>query len=216
MKSERVQWELAVSGNAAGINLSAMFIVPVFQVAGEQSISHVESFAPEISATRSQTILVKASEAGIEFHYAANALRILFALILNCLLFAAALLYYATQVFQNDGVSVIQGWYLTLLVPVEAVLFAAGTRSFFPKRWTAVVSVFSFFLLALTVYVNVFVMLPYYAGTTVQAGNAAIILDRLLRFHSWLPSLFPALLIVAFVAAGLGLIIGIRKRAQPA
>ena len=83
MKSDRVQWELAISGKSAGINLSAMFIVPVFQVAGEQVISPIESFAPKMSATRSQTILIKEWGDGIEFHYVDSALRILFALVFS-------------------------------------------------------------------------------------------------------------------------------------
>lgn len=83
MKSERVQWELAISGTASGINLSSMYIVPVFQVAGEQSISCVESFAPELSATRSPVILIKECGEGIEFHHIDSALRILFALVFS-------------------------------------------------------------------------------------------------------------------------------------
>src|SRR5207249_10297161 len=39
------------------------------------------------------------------------------------LVFAGALVYYATQVFQQTGTSVAEGWYLTTFLPVEALLF---------------------------------------------------------------------------------------------
>jgi hypothetical protein len=83
MKSERVQWELAINGTASGINLSSIYIVPVFHVAGAQLISGVESFAPEMSGTRSPVILIKECGDGIEFHYVDSALRILFALVFS-------------------------------------------------------------------------------------------------------------------------------------
>lgn len=83
MKPDRVQWELAVSGKSAGINLSAMYIVPVFQVAGEQAISSVESLAPEMSAARSPKILTKECGDEIEFHYADSAPSVLIALVFS-------------------------------------------------------------------------------------------------------------------------------------
>ncbi|MBL7649025.1 MAG: hypothetical protein JNK74_22845 [Candidatus Hydrogenedentes bacterium] len=81
MKPDRVQWELAVSGKSAGINLSAMYIVPIFQFAGEQAISRVESLAPEVPVAYPQTIQVKEWGDGIEFHYVDTPLRILVALV---------------------------------------------------------------------------------------------------------------------------------------
>lgn len=81
MKPDRVQWELAVSGKSAGINLSAMYIVPVFQVAGEQALPAVTHSAPGMPESYSQTIQVKEWGDGIEFHYVDNPLRILFALV---------------------------------------------------------------------------------------------------------------------------------------
>jgi hypothetical protein len=144
-------------------------------------------------------------------------LRALVVLGVNYLLFIAALLYYATQVFQNGGISVAEGWYLTLLIPVEAVLFVTGVRSYILKYWPAVVAAVGFLLLALTVYANLFVMIPYYSGMTAHAesghlqtyhpagADAGIILQHLLRYHPWLPSFVPALLIAAFVAIGVSL-----------
>jgi 4-amino-4-deoxy-L-arabinose transferase-like glycosyltransferase len=143
--------------------------------------------------------------------------RALLALVVNYVVFLGALLYYATQVFQDTGTSVAEGWYLTLLAPAEAVLFAAGIRSFFPRRWPAAVAVFGFFLLALNVYANFFVMFPYYTGITAHAesghletyppaiNDLSIIPERLLRFHQWLPPFVPMLLIAAFVATSLWL-----------
>jgi hypothetical protein len=83
MKPDRVQWELSVTAKAAGINLSAMYIVPVFQVAGEQAISSVESLAPEMSAARSPKILTKECGDEIEFHYADSVPSVLVALVFS-------------------------------------------------------------------------------------------------------------------------------------
>ncbi len=83
MKPNRVQWELSVTAKAAGINLSAMYIVPVFQDAGEQAISSVESLAPEMSAARSPKILTKECGDEIEFHYAGSAPSVLLALVVS-------------------------------------------------------------------------------------------------------------------------------------
>jgi hypothetical protein len=145
--------------------------------------------------------------------------RALLPLALNYVLFIAALIYYATQVFQQGGISVAEGWYLTLLIPAEAVLFATGVRSLLPRIWPACVAIFGFFLFALNIYANFFVMLPYYAGITAHAASGhlqtyhpsithvATILDRLLRFHSWLPRLVPLLLILGFIMPALWLLI---------
>jgi len=81
MKPDRVQWELAVSGKSAGINLSVMYIVPVFHVAGEQALPAVTYSAPGTPESCPQTIQVKEWGDGVEFHYVDNPLRILFALV---------------------------------------------------------------------------------------------------------------------------------------
>lgn len=81
MKPDQVQWELAISGKSAGINLSAMFIVPVFQVPGEQALPAVTYSAPGTPESCPQAIQVKEWGDGIEFHYVDNPLRILFALV---------------------------------------------------------------------------------------------------------------------------------------
>jgi hypothetical protein len=145
--------------------------------------------------------------------------RALLALSVNYTLFLAALVYYATQVFQHTGTSVAEGWYLTSMIPTEAVLFAAGVRSLFPRRWPACVGVFGLFLLVLNIYGDFFVMFPYYAGFTAHASSGhlqtyhastvdlRIILERLLRFQPWLPRLAPLALIGIFVSFGLWWII---------
>src|SRR5207247_8137272 len=50
-------------------------------------------------------------------------------LIICYAVFIAGLIYYATQVFQETGTSVAEGWYLTSFIPAEAVLFSAGLQS---------------------------------------------------------------------------------------
>src|SRR5262249_48831211 len=40
--------------------------------------------------------------------------------------FAAALVYYATQVLLHTGQTVAEGWYLTSFIPIESVLFVTG------------------------------------------------------------------------------------------
>ncbi len=80
-KSKRVQWELSIRGKSPGINLSAMYVVPVFHVAGEQAVPCVAYSAPDPRESRSPTIEVKACGDELEFHYVDNPLRILFALV---------------------------------------------------------------------------------------------------------------------------------------
>ncbi len=80
-KSKRVQWELSIRGKSRGINLSAMYVVPVFHVAGEQAVPCVAYSAPDPTESRSPTIEVKACGDELEFHYVDNPLRILFALV---------------------------------------------------------------------------------------------------------------------------------------
>jgi hypothetical protein len=110
-------------------------------------------------------------------------------LVLGYAAFGVALIYIGTQVFQQTGMSVIQGWYLTLFIPVEAVLFVAGAQGWSPKNWRWIVRVLIAFLFALLVYSSLFVALPYYAGL-VKHGSTyhfalrdfSLITERLLRF----------------------------------
>lgn len=80
-KSKRVQWELSIRGKSRGINLSAMYVVPVFHVAGEQAVPCVAYSAPDPTESRSPTIEVKACGDELEFHYVDNPLRVLFAFV---------------------------------------------------------------------------------------------------------------------------------------
>ena len=129
--------------------------------------------------------------------------------------FAAGLAYYATQVFQASGLSVAQGWYLTSFIPLEAVFFVAGVRSLFAKRWQTPLLLMQTFLLALLVYSELFVAMPYYAGVTAhgvdghlatyhpQPADFALISERLWRLHPWVPVFAPWLLIGSVVAYNL-------------
>ena len=117
--------------------------------------------------------------------------------------FGTALVYFATQVFQKTGASVIQGWYLTLFVPVEAVLFVAGARGWFERRWNWIVSALVVLFFALLIYSAVFVALPYYAGVTSHNPSGhletyhpafddlSLMTHRLLRFQPAVPAFVP-------------------------
>lgn len=107
MKPDRVQWELAISGKSAGINLSAMYIVPIFHVAGEQAISSVESLAPEMPVTYPQKILTKEWGDEIEFHYADSAPSVLVALVFSI---STAVHFAAFAYFQNTASMPLVMW----------------------------------------------------------------------------------------------------------
>jgi len=141
--------------------------------------------------------------------------RALPALVVLYAAFAGGLVYYATQVFQAFGLSIVQGWYLTSFIPVEAVLFVAGLRTLFTARWQLPALLMQTFLLALLVYSELFVAMPYYAGITshqadghlstfhAMPGDFALISARLWRLHPWVPVFLPWLLIGSVVAYGL-------------
>ena len=129
--------------------------------------------------------------------------------------FVAGLVYYATQVFQASGLSVIQGWYLASFIPLEGVFFVAGLRTLFLTRWQIPARLMQSFLLALLVYSELFVAMPYCAGITshqadghlatyhASPGDFALIAARLWRLHPWVPVFLPWLLIGSVVAYGL-------------
>ena len=131
------------------------------------------------------------------------------------LVFAGALVYYATQVFQQTGTSVAEGWYLTTFLPVEALLFVAGVRSLFRQHWKWAAATMKLFLIALLAYSAAFISLPYYAGIAShkpdghlatyhpQLSDFSLMTSRLLRFHSWIPAWLPWLLLCAVIAFGL-------------
>jgi hypothetical protein len=70
--------------------------------------------------------------------------------------FAAGLAYYATQVFQAVGLSVAQGWYLTLLIPVEFLLIVAGRAALWGKSWWVPVYFLQLIFVLFMVYSEVF------------------------------------------------------------
>jgi len=133
--------------------------------------------------------------------------------------YGASLLYYATQVFQQTGIAVIQGWYLSPFVPFESLAFALGIGFLFPHRvqlWSAAFVGLCF--LALLIYGNVFIAAPYYSGLTDHASSghlrayhphfedAAIMGERLVRFHPGIPRSAPLLAGIAVLLAGLSLL----------
>jgi len=128
-------------------------------------------------------------------------------LIMVYLAYGSSLLYYATQVFQSTGVPVIQGWYLSPMIPLEAMVFVIGLEFLFSGRgliWGTLVVGICF--LTMLTYGNAFIAAPYYSGLTEHAPSGhlrayhphlmdvQVIASRLTRLHSWLPhALLPAL-----------------------
>ncbi len=133
-----------------------------------------------------------------------------FSLIVCYVIFLAALVYYAIQVFQAVGTSVAEGWYLTLFTVVEAVLFTAGLQSLLNRRWYWGIIAAQVFLLSLLLYTSAFVEMPYYSGITFHRADGGLVAyhphaaefslmsARLLRFHPLVPTTLPWLLLSAF------------------
>ncbi len=130
--------------------------------------------------------------------------------------YAAALVYYATQVYQQTGIAVIQGWYLSTMLPVEVLAFVFGLQSLV-SRWIFIRagSFAASCLLALTVYGNVFIAAPYYTNLIEHTStghvrayhprlsDASLIAARLTRFYPWMPDAVP--LVIAGIVVVLGL-----------
>ena len=133
--------------------------------------------------------------------------------------FAASLIYYATQVFQKTGIPVIQGWYLSPLVPLEALAFVTGMRFLFPARGvTAAVAFAGLCFLAMSIYGNAFIAAPYYTGIIAHApsghlrayhpqwSDIPVISARLTRLHPWIPDAVPLSLASGSLLLGFTLI----------
>jgi hypothetical protein len=153
-----------------------------------------------------QTIMVlfAAGVAGFLAFLFKSSSRILQVLMLIYVAFAASLVYYATQVLQQIGVPVIQGWYLSLMIPIEAIVFAVGIEFLFRRRFGVGITAFTgVCFLAMLIYGNAFIAAPYYAGLTEHAASGhlrayhpqwadiSVLAARLVRFHPWIPG--PAL-----------------------
>lgn len=134
-------------------------------------------------------------------------------------MFGAALVYIATQVFQEAGISVIQGWYLSPFLPVEALLFVIGVHHLFPTRGArAFIGFVSFCFLAMSIYGTAFIEAPYYSGLTSHGPSGSLrayhpqwadisaIGERLTRFHPWIPDAMPLILGISVLITGLFLI----------
>ena len=141
------------------------------------------------------------------------------ALMFTYALFGAALIYIATQVFQEAGISVIQGWYLSPFLPLEALLFVIGVHHLFPSRGAkGFICFVSFAFLAMSIYGTAFIEAPYYSGLTShgpsgslrayhpQWADIAVMGERLTRFHQWIPDATPLILGISVLLAGLFLI----------
>src|SRR5262249_36922053 len=113
--------------------------------------------------------------------------------------YCASLVYYATQVFQQTGVPVIQGWYLSPLLPIEVLVFVMGIDFFF-RRWSRWgIATVAVCFLAMVVYGTAFIAAPYYSGVIEHApsghlrayhphfSDIPMISSRLTRLHPWIP-----------------------------
>ncbi len=131
---------------------------------------------------------------------------ILVALCLVYATFGLGLAYYATQVLQRTGIPIIQGWYLSPMVPIEALIFSIGAEFLFRKSFRYAAAFVATCFLALIIYGNVFIAAPYYTGLTDHApsghlkayhphwGDLSVMMGRLTRFHPGIPTLTSPLL----------------------
>ena len=133
--------------------------------------------------------------------------------------FASSLVYYATQVFQQTGIPVIQGWYLSPLIPVETLAFVLGIRFVFSGRVLSLsTAIVATCFLAMLIYGNLFIAAPYYTGLIehAQSGNLrsyhpqwadiAVMGKRLTRFHPWIPYRWPPVLSIIVFLTGFSVI----------
>jgi len=140
-------------------------------------------------------------------------------LLLVYALFAASLVYFATQIFLEGGVSVIQGWYLTPMLPIEALVFVLGIQYLFPRKaFPWIVAFVAFCFLAMLIYGTAFISAPYYSGLTSHSASEslriyaphwpdfAVMSGRLTRLHPWIPDSAPIVLCIMVLVAGLTLI----------
>jgi hypothetical protein len=128
--------------------------------------------------------------------------------------FLAGIVYYGTQVFQDNGISTASGWYLACFVPLEMILFVSGTKGWLAQRWKIPAALCQLFFLVLFVYASAFVAMPYYSGHTYHApsghlityqANLAEVLSmpaRLVRLHPWLPQSTPWLFLAVTLTFG--------------
>jgi len=133
--------------------------------------------------------------------------------------FGASLVYFATQIFLEGGVSIIQGWYLTPMLPIEALVFVLGIQYLFPRKaFPWIVAFVAFCFLAMLIYGTAFISAPYYSGLTTHSASGslrnyaphwpdlAVMSGRLTRLHSWIPDSAPIVLCILVLVAGLSLI----------
>jgi hypothetical protein len=163
---------------------------------------------------------------GFVIHLARDRSPILLSLCLVYATFGLALAYYATQVVQQTGVPIIQGWYLSPMVPIEAIVFTIGTEFLFRKWFRYAAAFVATCFLTLMIYGNVFIAAPYYTGLTDHApsghlrayhphwGDVAVMMARLTRFHPAIPTFISPLLAIAILATGCFLIWNLFRSAK--
>src|SRR5262249_21450693 len=123
----------------------------------------------------------------------------------------------------QTGSSVIQGWYLTMFVPVEALLCVAGASAWFGKRWNWMASGLAVLFFALLLYSLLFVAMPYYAGMTAHTSSwhletyhpaftdFSLMTERLMRFLPTRSPILPAALLSIVAAFGVAAILRIGR-----
>jgi hypothetical protein len=129
------------------------------------------------------------------------------------------LIYYATQVFQQTGTPVIQGWYLSPMIPIETLVFVLGMERLLRRRLMVAAVIFvGVCFLPMLIYGNAFMAAPYYSGLIDHAesghlrayhphfADIPVMTSRLPRLHPWLPGLSLPLLALAIPFIGFYLI----------
>jgi hypothetical protein len=155
---------------------------------------------------------------GFLIHLARARSPILVSLCVVYATFGLALAYYATQVVQQTGVPIIQGWYLSPMVPIEAIVFAIGAEFLFRKSFRYAAAFVATCFLALIIYGNVFIAAPYYSGLTDHApsghlrayhphwGEVTVMMGRLTRLHPAIPTPISPFLLLVVLSTGCFLI----------
>jgi hypothetical protein len=216
---ETVQANTTVAGSVSSIGLIGW--LDVFRLA---AVSHVWMGNWSLLQYRGwiyQTVLYMfgIGIAGFILHTAKSRKPVNRVMVFIYLSFVASLIYYATQVFQKTGIPVIQGWYLSPLVPLEAFAFVTGIRFLLSARgMTFAVAFAALCFLAMSIYGNVFIAAPYYTGMISHApsghlrayhpqwSDIPVICARLTRLHPWIPDAIPLSLASGVLLLGLALI----------
>jgi hypothetical protein len=155
---------------------------------------------------------------GFVLHFRQSRSPIAIALCVVYAAYSASLIYYATQVFQQTGIPVIQGWYLSPLVPIEAMVFVTGVQFLLPRWHSWIIVAVAVCFLAMIIYGNGFIAAPYYSGLIKHGRSGSLSAyhprladtstmdSRLVRFHPWIPAATPLVLGLFVLLTGFFLI----------